>query len=144
MVELILTYIDPKCIDIDYTSRGVYLSFGTYININGTPLTTACAIGNLCIVKALVRNHADINKCNRSSESPLFIGSKHGHMDIVKCLLSSDADINICNSHGQSPLFVASQKGHCDVVKCLRSAGADANLFYEGGQSQVCLFSGLM
>ena len=144
MVELILTYIDPKCIDIDYTSRGVYLSFGTYININGTPLTTACAIGNLCIVKALVRNHADINKCNRSSESPLFIGSKHGHMDIVKCLLSSDADINMCNSHGQSPLFVASQKGHCDVVKCLRSAGADANLFYEGGQSQVCLFSGLM
>jgi hypothetical protein len=36
MVELILTYIDPKCIDIDCTSRWVYLSIASYFNRNGT------------------------------------------------------------------------------------------------------------
>jgi ankyrin repeat protein len=141
MVELILTYIDPKCIDIDCTSRWVYLSIASYFNRNGTALTTACAIGNLCIMKALLRNHADINKCNRSSESALFIGSNHGHMDIVKCLLSSSADINMCNNLRQSPLFVASLKGHCDVVKCLVSSDADINLCDEGGQSPLFLAS---
>ena len=136
MVELILTYIDPKCIDIDCSLRSVCLS-----NRNGTPLTTACAIGSLCIVKALLRNHADINKCNRSSESPLFIGSSHGHMDIVKCLVSSDADINLRDEGGRSPLFAASHYGHCDVVKCLLSSDADINFCDEGGQSPLCAAS---
>jgi ankyrin repeat protein len=137
MVELILTYIDPKCIDIDCTSRRLYLSNDTLFNRNGTPLTTACAIGSLCIVKALLKNHADINKCNRSSESPLFIGSSHGHMDIVKCLVSSGADINLRNKEGRSPLFVASQRGHCAIVKCLLSSGADINLRNKQGRSPL-------
>ena len=147
MVELILTYIDPKCIDRDLSLRSEYLSNDILFNRNGTPLTTACAIGSLCIVNALLRKHADINKCNHSSESPLFIGSSHGHMDIVKCLLSSSADINMCNTLGQSPLLVASLKGHCDVVKCLLSSDADINGRDEGGyinlrkkQAQLPLF----
>ena len=141
MVELILTYIDPKCIDIDCTLRWVSLSNDTLFNRNGTPLTTACAISSLCIVNALLRNHAEINKCNRSSESPLFIGASHGHMDIVKCLVSSDADINLCDEDGQSPLCAASKRGHCDVVKCLLSSGADINLRNKRGQLPLCVAS---
>ena len=141
MVELILTYIDPKCIDIDCSSRRLYLPNDTLSKRNGTPLTTACAIGSLCIVKALLKNHADINKCNRSSESPLFIGSSHGHMEIVKCLVSSGADINLRSNEGRSPLFVASQQGHCAIVKCLLSSGADINLPNKQGRSPLFVAS---
>jgi ankyrin repeat protein len=54
----------------------------------------ACTISNLCIVKALLRNHADINKCNNWNTSPLIRASLYGHIDVVKCLLSSGAYVN--------------------------------------------------
>jgi hypothetical protein len=37
MVELILTYIDPKCIDIDCSSRRLYFPNDTLSKRNGTP-----------------------------------------------------------------------------------------------------------
>jgi ankyrin repeat protein len=77
MVELILKYVDPKCIDTDFT-------FVSLITRNITPLIAGCTIGNLCIVKALLRNHADINKCNNWNTSPLNTASNYGHIDVVK------------------------------------------------------------
>jgi hypothetical protein len=109
MVKLILEYVDPKCINGDFT-------FVSLITRNITPLIAGCTIGNLWIVKALLRNHADINKCNNWNTSPLNTASKYGHIDVVKCLLSSGADINLCDINGQSPLLVASSSGHCDIV----------------------------
>jgi ankyrin repeat protein len=47
-----------------------------------TPLTVASETGNLCIMKALLRNDVDINKCNGWSESPLCIASCKGECDV--------------------------------------------------------------
>jgi ankyrin repeat protein len=135
MVELILKYVDSKCIDMDLMSCGTS-SYNYYHRWN-TPLTVACAAGNLSVVKALLRNHADINKYNFEKQSPLLIASMYGRCDVVKCLLSSDADINLCDDRGLSPLFIASKYGRCDVVKCLLSSGADINLCDVGGQSPL-------
>ena len=137
MVKLILKYVDPKCIDIDFTSSCAALKIGRSVHTYNTPLIVACSIGNLCIVKALLGKHAAINKCNGCSESPLFTAINHEHMDIVKYLLSSGADINLGKERGQSPLLIASQRGHCDVVKCLLGYGADINLRDEGGLSPL-------
>ena len=93
MVELILKYVDPKCIDIDFASR-----CAERYNSLCTLLSVTCAEGNLCILKALLKKKPDINKCKHSNESPLFKASKHGHMEVVKCLLSSCADINLRNT----------------------------------------------
>jgi ankyrin repeat protein len=60
-------------------------------------MTVASETGNLCIVKALLRTYADINKCNGWSQSPLLIASISGHCDVIKCLLSSGAGINVCS-----------------------------------------------
>jgi hypothetical protein len=49
-------------------------------------LTTSQCLGNLCIVKALLRNHADINKCNNWNTSPLNTASNSGHIDVVEYL----------------------------------------------------------
>ena len=130
MVELILKYVDPKCIDTDFT-------FVSLITRNITPLIAGCTIGNLCIVKALLRNHADINKCNNWNTSPLNTASNYGHIDVVKCLLSSGSDINLTDRKEQSPLFAASMSGHYDVVKCLLSSGADINLCDIDGHSPL-------
>jgi ankyrin repeat protein len=139
MVELILEYIDPKCINMDvmFCSRSSLIDF----NGNHTPLMVACETGNLGIVKALLRANADINKCNCWSQSPLFIASVYGHCDVVKYLLGSGADINLHNDRGQPPLFAASEKGYCDVVKCLISSGADINLCDQLGISPLFIAS---
>jgi ankyrin repeat protein len=134
MVELILKYVDPKCINRDFT-------FVSLITRNITPLLAGCTIGNLCIVKALLRNHADINKCNNWNTSPLNTASNYGHIDVVKCLLSSGSDINLTDKNGQSPLFAASMSGHYDVVKCLLSSGADINLCDINGHSPLLVAS---
>ena len=136
IVKLILKHVDPKCIDLDLTPSTVNFFRGTV-----TPLISACTMGNLCIVKALLRNHADINKCNNWNTSPLIRASLYGHIDVVKCLLSSGAYVNLSDVSGQPPLFIASMEGHCDVVKCLLSSGADINLCDDDGQLPLSVAS---
>jgi ankyrin repeat protein len=139
MVELILKYVDPKCINMNLMSCST--SSDNDSHRWNTPLTVASETGNLCVVKALLRNHADINKCNFWKQSPLLIASIYGRCDIVKCLLSSGVDINLRDQDGQSPLFTASWEGQSDVVKCLLSSGADINLCDERGQSPLFIAS---
>ena len=136
MVELILRHVDPECIDMNLTS-----SIVSHFAGNITPLTLTCAIGNLSIVQALLRNHANVNACNNLNISPLFTASSHGHIDVVRYLLSSGADINLHNKYGLSPLFIASKEGKCDVVKCLLSSDADTNVCDKYGQSPLFLAS---
>ena len=126
MVELILKYIDPKCINMDLMSCVVSSYMSVNIHRQYTPLTIACATGNLCIVKALLRNNAEVNKCNME-DSPLTAAMYHGHMDIARCLLSSDANTELCDGQGRSPLFIASRLGHCDIVTDLVAHNADVN-----------------
>jgi len=134
MVELILEYVNPKCIDMDYgASSDIERNFHRWY----TPLTAACATGNLCIVKALLRNNADVNKCNYMKQLPLFVAIKHGHVDVAGCLLSSGTNINLCDFCGKSPLFIASEQGHCDIVKDLVAHNADVNLTDEYNRSPL-------
>jgi hypothetical protein len=89
MVELILTYIDPKCIDIDCTSRRLYLSNDTLLNRNGTPLTTACAIGSLC--KHLTTSHRPKYDATNNGDRPCLLGKLISapelskHLTIAQC-----------------------------------------------------------
>jgi ankyrin repeat protein len=134
MVKLIREYVDPKCIDMDFT----YASLSTR---NVTPLIVGCMTGKLCIVKVLLKYHADINKCNNQNVSPLLAASGHGHIDGVKHLLSAGADISLSDKKGQSPLLAASGHGHIDIVKHLLSAGADINLSDKREQSPLFIAS---
>jgi ankyrin repeat protein len=69
MVELILKYVEPKFIKMDYN---VFFDSEYNFDRTDTPLMAACATGNLCIVKALLRKNADVNECNYRKKSPVF------------------------------------------------------------------------
>jgi len=57
MVELILKYVDQKCIDCGTSSNlDFYKSY--------TPLLVVCITGTLSIMRVLLRNKADVNKCD--------------------------------------------------------------------------------
>ena len=134
MVKLMLEYVRPECINMDYgTSSDNEYGFLTMC----TPLMAACTTGNLYIVKALLTKNADVNKCDYMKESPLLVAIVYGHVDVVSHLLRSGADVNVCNSIGQSPLCRALEKEHWDIVKCLLDHNADVNLYPEFGQSPL-------
>jgi ankyrin repeat protein len=142
MVELMLKYVEPKFIKMDYT----FFDIENIFNRIYSPLMAACVTGNLCIVKALLRENADVNECNYSKESPLVVAVEHGHMDIVEYLVSYGAEVSVCDFCGHSLLFIASKEGHCDIVKYLLADNADVNqqgilggtLLYVASQSGHC------
>ncbi|XP_065938642.1 uncharacterized protein [Magallana gigas] len=84
-------------------------------------------------VKLLLSKGADINLCQESGASPLFIACYSGHDSTVKLLLSNGADINLCQENGASPLYIACKNEHDSTVKLLLSNGADINLCDESG-----------
>lgn len=65
-----------------------------------TPLTTACYLGHLHIVKILIENKADTNKLiehgadvNQEDNkcSPLEIAYERGHFSVVRVLMDANA-----------------------------------------------------
>jgi ankyrin repeat protein len=155
MVELILKYVDPKCINM---KCGASSSLDHNVHRLYTPLMVACATGNLRIVTALVRNKAevntfyplkgegdeerrhtslfgcilsdleDINLRSKLTKSPLLIASGKGHCEIVKYLVAQKADVNLTDGNTTSPLYSAVEMGHYDIVEFLLQNGADVNI----------------
>lgn len=79
-------------------------------------------------VELLLRKGADINLCNNSGVSPLYIASLNGYDKTVELLLKYGPDINLAEDYGESPLFAASKYGHDKIVELLIINGADVNL----------------
>jgi len=80
------------------------------------------------IVKELIENGADINKCeNKDGFTPLYIAAQLGHINILNMLISFGADINICDNEGRSPLYVTSEYDNIDEATALINAGANVN-----------------
>ena len=84
--------------------------------------------GRVEIIKLLIREGADPNKCSkmeRGEESPLSYAVRFTATDVVKVLLEGGSDPNLCNPRGESPLCHWYPKP--DTVKLLLEAGSDPN-----------------
>lgn len=79
-------------------------------------------------VKLLLNNAADVNLCNASMVSPLYVASDIGNEDTVQWLMSYGADVNLCMDDGTSPLFAACRNGHDNIIQLLLDNGADINI----------------
>ena len=120
----------------DITTIQAVLQSNPNVNTNAvtskdvTPLYIAALKGLVEVVKALLKQGADVNQlCN--GRSPLWIAAKEGHVKVVKALLKQGADVNqLCN--GRSPLWIAAQSGYVGVVEALLEKGANANQLCNG------------
>ncbi|CAG2239192.1 unnamed protein product [Mytilus edulis] len=61
---------------------------------------------------------ADINKCDDSGASPIFIACYKGHAEIVEFLLKHKADCNL-KWKGLTPLDIARRENHTNIVHLL-------------------------
>ena len=102
-------------INVNYTSRE-----------HITPLSVAAVIGQVDIVKKLIKAGADLNV---GALTPLYLAANEGHTDCVKELIQAGADLNngIFDGKGDTPLMAAAQNVSSDCFSTLLKAGAECD-----------------
>ena len=121
------------------------------------PLYWAATIGNLPMLRALMKSGVDVQKellwrlgnlkiwCSRDDErlsrfTALHMACQGGHLMVVKALIDAGADVNCRrNMAGIPPLLFAAGLGHAPVVLALIKAGADVNLADAAGRVPLLL-----
>ena len=83
-----------------------------------TPLHTACAHGQLDVVKLLTCEiGCDPNNTNSEGLSCLHLAARHGHLPLVE---ERGSDMTLEDEHGRSPkAYLAAGGGHLDILKYL-------------------------
>lgn len=94
-------------------------------SVRKTPLIAACEVGNMSIVRELLKEGAIVNQQGNNC-TPLTVSCAAGHMDVVKVLLKKGASVNP-NGGFDTPLITACTYGHGNVVRKLLKRGADVN-----------------
>lgn len=83
-----------------------------------TPLYTAVEEGHFDIVRLLIANGANINKCpsgewatqlSINNQSPLLLACIKNNTDVAEYLIENNADVNLVNDRGSSPLLAVCQ-----------------------------------
>ena len=144
---VIATYNGETELVSNLIARGVKPDFLTDIPSRkpvNTKLTPLHLTSKLEIVKLLVENGADINKCDGCGQTPLhiytggrsldFLGEikKENSVKLLSYAIKKGAEINVLDEYNFSPLHRAVETGNLDVVKVLVENGADVNISSQG------------
>ena len=115
----LLNYIKRKT-ERNFIYKVWSVLFHESTDINSDPLYIACDIGQLQIVKYLVKECSYDRKVMRQDElSPIHLASFKGHLSIVSFLVEEcNYGIDEClDIFGNSPLHYAAVGGRLDVIK---------------------------
>ena len=118
-------------VDVDYAfSVDKLIRAGINVNYTSrehiTPLSVAAVIGQVDIVKKLIKAGADLNV---GALTPLYLAANEGHIGCVKELIQAGADLNngIFDGKGDTPLMAAAQNVSSDCFSTLLKAGAECD-----------------
>lgn len=105
---------------IDKTAHFILLIFQAH---NGeTPLHTAASLGNLDILREILRfarANNMINVKNGEGETALFKAIENGQIESVKMLLQEGASIKIISPTQYNIFHISAERGHVDILKVL-------------------------
>jgi ankyrin repeat protein len=93
---------------------------------------TAVKAHDAARVKALLRQHANVNATDVDGATALHWAAYEDDVDLVRALLRSGATVTIANRYGIRPLSLACANGNAAIVDELLKAGADPNLTTTG------------
>jgi|GEM_PF-231699 len=112
----IIAYLVAQGVPVSAQAVGVH---------NATPLTLACARGQLEVVKQLIACGADKQI---EADMPISTACVYGDVEIVRVLIEWGAQfdiqfVNLVNPTIKGPIYYAIQKGHSDIVELLIDKG---------------------
>jgi uncharacterized protein len=101
-----------------------------------TPLYLAVAVGQVEVVKVLLKHIADLKAVQSESllhaaltqDVPVAPGCKRDSAATLKCLLSAGLNANARSPEGTTPLYTATARNNTEAVQLLLEHGADSNL----------------
>jgi len=94
-----------------------------------TSFLLAAQYGHKNIIIYLIEElNTDINSCNASGETALYVAAVNGKKEIVEYLLSNGAEKDKVQSEGKTPLIGAVIAHQTDIVRILVEMGAGINI----------------
>uniref|UniRef100_A0A8D2CKT8 Ankyrin repeat and EF-hand domain containing 1 n=1 Tax=Sciurus vulgaris TaxID=55149 RepID=A0A8D2CKT8_SCIVU len=106
-------------------------------NYYKTPLMTACANGNIDVVKFLLEKGANVNATDNFLWTPLHFACHAGQQDIVELLVKYGAVIDAVSINNSTPLSRAIESCRLDTVKYLLDIGAKFQLENRKGHTAM-------
>ncbi|CAM9248363.1 unnamed protein product [Pylaiella littoralis] len=105
-----------------------------------TPLTLACAEGDVALVRLLVetggaRASASVGTKVLASSAPLHVASRYGHAGVATVLLELGAVVDARDTIGMMPLHYAAGNGHLKTIEVLLGAGAGTSSSFSSSSS---------
>ena len=85
-----------------------------------TPLMNAAAMGNIEVVRDLLRAGADVNQVGPRRSTALMFAAGSGHLDVVKELVDNGADLELSEDGGWTALRFAEEDGEAEIANFLR------------------------
>lgn len=107
-------------------------------------LRTACAQGDLVLVKRLLSQGADVNSTDGDGWSALHYAAAAGCVEVVKTLIEAGTNLNTQSKKtGWTPLyFAAASESSLDAAIALLNAGADVTLTDAAGRTPFDMSNG--
>jgi ankyrin repeat protein len=107
------------------------------INSKEFELFSAASKQNKELVKVLLENGANANKCFQDNRTALHEAALYGSIAIMRTLLAYGADPNLLADGGHSPLHLAMYCGSLKRAALLLDCGADPNARDEEGKTPL-------
>ncbi|MBT9392621.1 ankyrin repeat domain-containing protein [Hymenobacter sp. NST-14] len=86
-----------------------------------TFLVLAAGNGHLDVVKALLKNKAQIDKTDSFGMTPLMAAAANGSPDVVEFLLASGANPKARDKDGKDVMAAAKEGENADVIKLIKA-----------------------
>jgi len=102
-----------------------------------TPLADAAEKMDRAQVRALIRQHVNINASQPDGMTPLHWATYHNDLDIAQLLVRAGANVKAANRYGVTPLSLACTNGSAAMVEMLLKAGADPAAALPGGETPL-------
>ena len=103
------------------------LAFAAREACAGTPLAAAVKNRNTHAVRALLRQHVDVNAAEPDGSTALYWAALQDDLEMVRLLIQAGADVSAANRYGVAPLSLACINGNAAVIEALVQAGAPAS-----------------